>query len=249
MRRRTSPASRSAEAVPPDPPCHGRTEPGLLGHLKTALGIEFQHHDAGEDARAAAIVVLKAETHTGKKFEELLSPAPARPATPAGRTAPARKPRQSPEMPDPAPHLESLERLIGFLDERAPLIAADHGRMRAAQLEAIMSKGAAAVPGDDAIPVLSMSREERRAAENDLGVHVDNLMVQCEGYFRTGQFPAPHSAMRIAIILSRARIADRERAFLAAWCRNFGQGGNGRTYGELVRRAEKRGVAPGASET
>lgn len=90
------------------------------------------------------------------------------------------------------------------------------GRMRAALLEAIMSKGASAFLGYDAIPVLSMTKEVRRAAENDLGVHVENLLVQCEGYFRTVQFPAPHSAMRIAIILSRARIADRERAFLAA---------------------------------
>ena len=32
-----------------------------LGNLKKVLGLEFRHHDAGEDARAAALVVLKAE--------------------------------------------------------------------------------------------------------------------------------------------------------------------------------------------
>ncbi len=42
-----------------------------LGHLKTALGLEFQHHDAGEDARAAAEVVLHAERHLGTPFEQL----------------------------------------------------------------------------------------------------------------------------------------------------------------------------------
>ena len=42
-----------------------------LGHLKTALGLEFQHHDAGEDARAAAEVVLKAETVMGAKINML----------------------------------------------------------------------------------------------------------------------------------------------------------------------------------
>jgi DNA polymerase-3 subunit epsilon len=42
-----------------------------LGHLKTALGLEFQHHDAGEDARAAAEVVLHAEAHLGRTFEQL----------------------------------------------------------------------------------------------------------------------------------------------------------------------------------
>jgi DNA polymerase-3 subunit epsilon len=42
-----------------------------LGHLKTALGLEFKHHDAGEDARAAAEVVLHAEAHLGSTFEQL----------------------------------------------------------------------------------------------------------------------------------------------------------------------------------
>ncbi|MCX5579981.1 exonuclease domain-containing protein [Kaistia terrae] len=32
-----------------------------LAHLKLHLGLEFHHHDAGEDARAAAEVVLRAE--------------------------------------------------------------------------------------------------------------------------------------------------------------------------------------------
>jgi len=42
-----------------------------LGHLKTALGLSFQHHDAGEDARAAAEVVLHAEAHLGRTFAQL----------------------------------------------------------------------------------------------------------------------------------------------------------------------------------
>lgn len=42
-----------------------------LGHLKEALGLQFHHHDAGEDARAAAEVVLKAEQRLGKTIEEI----------------------------------------------------------------------------------------------------------------------------------------------------------------------------------
>lgn len=42
-----------------------------LGHLKTALGLEFTHHDAGEDARAAAQVVLKAEDRLELSFEQI----------------------------------------------------------------------------------------------------------------------------------------------------------------------------------
>ena len=42
-----------------------------LGHLKTALGLKFRHHDAGEDAHAAAEVVLKAEAVMGAKINML----------------------------------------------------------------------------------------------------------------------------------------------------------------------------------
>lgn len=42
-----------------------------LGHLKQALGLEFHHHDAGEDARAAAEVVLLAEERLGYPIEEI----------------------------------------------------------------------------------------------------------------------------------------------------------------------------------
>jgi len=45
-----------------------------LANLKKVLKLEFRHHDAGEDARAAAQVVLHAETHMGVPFDELVAP-------------------------------------------------------------------------------------------------------------------------------------------------------------------------------
>ena len=45
-----------------------------LANLKDFLNLDFQHHDAGEDANAAAQVVLMAENHTGKTFAELTAP-------------------------------------------------------------------------------------------------------------------------------------------------------------------------------
>lgn len=42
-----------------------------LGHLKTVLGLAFRHHDAGEDARAAAQVVLHAEAVLGSQIKVL----------------------------------------------------------------------------------------------------------------------------------------------------------------------------------
>ncbi|WP_342713966.1 hypothetical protein [Loktanella salsilacus] len=35
-----------------------------LANLKQELGLDFDHHDAGEDARAAAMVVLRARAAT-----------------------------------------------------------------------------------------------------------------------------------------------------------------------------------------
>lgn len=45
-----------------------------LAHLKRALDLEFTHHDAGEDAKAAAMVVLAAEQKTGSDLEDLIGP-------------------------------------------------------------------------------------------------------------------------------------------------------------------------------
>jgi len=47
-----------------------------LANLKRTLNLEFHHHDAGEDARAAAMVVLHAEDHLRLPFEDLIKPAP-----------------------------------------------------------------------------------------------------------------------------------------------------------------------------
>lgn len=49
-----------------------------LASLKRELDLAFHHHDAGEDARAAAMVVLHAEARLGMPFDELLLPAPKR---------------------------------------------------------------------------------------------------------------------------------------------------------------------------
>ncbi|MFN3953366.1 MAG: exonuclease domain-containing protein [Pararhodobacter sp.] len=46
-----------------------------LGNLKKVLDLDFRHHDAGEDARAAAMVVLHAEAHLSLTFDELIKPA------------------------------------------------------------------------------------------------------------------------------------------------------------------------------
>jgi len=44
-----------------------------LANLKRTLDLQFRHHDAGEDARAAALVVLHAERHLAMPFEQLIA--------------------------------------------------------------------------------------------------------------------------------------------------------------------------------
>ena len=45
-----------------------------LANLKRKLDLNFQHHDAGEDARAAAMVVLHAEAHLEMSYDKLILP-------------------------------------------------------------------------------------------------------------------------------------------------------------------------------
>lgn len=56
------------------PELKGRGGHGLA-NLKKTLSLKFHHHDAGEDARAAALVVLHAEAHLAMPFEALIIPA------------------------------------------------------------------------------------------------------------------------------------------------------------------------------
>ncbi|CUH68658.1 DNA polymerase III subunit epsilon [Thalassovita gelatinovora] len=58
-----------------------------LANLREKLNLNFRHHDAIEDARAAATVVLMAEQKTGLSFDDLLKP--ARKSYPKNPTAPA----------------------------------------------------------------------------------------------------------------------------------------------------------------
>jgi hypothetical protein len=42
-----------------------------LANIKKHLGLEFHHHDAGEDARASATVILRAEDLLGRPLDEI----------------------------------------------------------------------------------------------------------------------------------------------------------------------------------
>lgn len=70
-----------------------------LANLKTVLNLDFNHHDAIEDARASAQVVLHAERHTGKTFDQLVKGKGTRRRAPSTEDRPKR-PSRGPQRID-----------------------------------------------------------------------------------------------------------------------------------------------------
>ncbi|MDF2096396.1 hypothetical protein [Aquibaculum arenosum] len=82
-----------------------------------------------------------------------------------------------------------------------------------------------------------------KQADQDLGWQCDTVTDSFNRYLETGEIPAPHYPMRIAILLRKAKDFDREKRFLEVWCKHF-PSGNGATYTRLVERAKKSGAIP-----
>lgn len=216
-----------------------------LGNLKQALALEFEHHDAGEDAKAAALVVLRAEAHTGHSLEDLI-------CSPRRVSAVGRAPKSAPPKINPAdlvPALDKLTMLVAFLIEARPLSRAELEKIWKANSNRTFSRmletGKTYGQASGAPAFLTYLEEDfrrhMRSIDNDLGAQVKIVEAACRSYFVTGEIPAPHYPWRIAIILRKAKQTEHERAFLAAWCRHFPEG-NGVIYGKLIERARKCGL-------
>ena len=80
--------------------------------------------------------------------------------------------------------------------------------------------------------------------DNDLAMQVEIVSEGLDGWERSGMTPAPYYSYRIAVILSKQKEVEREKAFLAAWCRHFSEVGIGKRYADLVERARKKGAFP-----
>jgi hypothetical protein len=80
--------------------------------------------------------------------------------------------------------------------------------------------------------------------DNDLAKQVEIVGEGLDGWERSGMTPAPYYSYRIAVILSKQKEVEREKAFLAAWCRHFSEVGAGQRYSALVERARKKGAIP-----
>jgi hypothetical protein len=80
-----------------------------------------------------------------------------------------------------------------------------------------------------------------KSVNQDLEWQCNTVEFSFERYCKQGETPAPYFAMRIAILLRKAKEFEREKNFLAAWCKHFNFSGSG-TYSALVVRAQKIGA-------
>jgi DNA polymerase-3 subunit epsilon len=183
-----------------------------LGHLKKVLGLDFQHHDAGEDAKAAALVVLLAEQQTGQTLDELVAPPP-------------KKRQKSRAAVQALPLADKLTALVTFLMTQDPL---SRDEVDAKYQTSPTQSG-------------SSRTGHQRAIDNDLGAQIEIVDAACRRHFETGELPAPDHAWRITIILSKDKQVRHEQAFLTAWCRHFGDAA-GKRYTDIAVRAQKKGA-------
>lgn len=63
-----------------------------------------------------------------------------------------------------------------------------------------------------------------KKADQDLGWQCDTVSNAFKRYLEIGETPAPHYPMRVAVLLRKAKDFDREKQFLAAWCKHFPTG-------------------------
>ena len=142
--------------------------------------------------------------------------------------------------------LKKVDRLIALMDETKPLSQRERDRLsrkhrrRATQrmLDEEISYGQASGAPEFLLQDRRSFDRLIRETDQDLGWQCDTVSEAFGRYIETGEVPAPHYPMRIAILLRKAKEAEREYDFLGAWCRHFPTG-PGATYGKLVERRRK----------
>ena len=82
---------------------------------------------------------------------------------------------------------------------------------------------------------------EIRKTDNDLNGQIARFNFGLDRWFEYGESHPPYFPWRIAIILSKRREVDREKRFLASYCRHFWDR-KGNTDEKIVARAEKKGA-------
>lgn len=95
------------------------------------------------------------------------------------------------------------------------------------------------------LSILNQSEDAFRAAlkaiDTDLDRQIEIVNEGLDTWFEIGLIVPPYYAWRIVIILAKEKRSEYEKAFLAAWCRHFGQM-KGARFEALADRARKRGL-------
>ncbi len=146
--------------------------------------------------------------------------------------------------------LEKLDALIGRMNAMPALTAKQAAARRKANRidfiednEATIQRKLAELKADRSPSVLEDPGGIKQY-DNDLAKQVEIVSEGLDGWERSGMTPAPYYSHRIAVILSKQKEIEREKAFLAAWCRHFSEVGVGKRYADLVKRARKKGAFP-----
>lgn len=140
---------------------------------------------------------------------------------------------------------EKVDQLIGLFTEtpvqNAQVLRAREREAADQRIQRMLEEGVSYGQASGAPAFLNQNEEDFRAFLKDVD---QNLVWQCQtvseafaAYLQSGDIPAPHYPMRVAVLLRKAKDHDRERRFLAAWCKHFPIG-NGTTYAKLLERAK-----------
>ena len=161
--------------------------------------------------------------------------------------SPRRKPVTDSQLsPSQACKVDALIRT--FLDNPIMAVAERERRSREATrvaLAKMVDDGASYGQASGTPDFLNQDEQAFRTfikqVDQDIEWQCSTVMDAFTRYLKVGEVPAPHYPMRVAVLLRKAKDHDREKQFLAAWCRHFPVG-NGATYVKLVERAKAVGA-------
>lgn len=170
-------------------------------------------------------------------------PPPIRAPTPVPSSRPAENSRDEYEL---------LETLIDRLSDTPVMTAAEEAALDAKRREKMtdwiglmLDEGQAYAQASGNLPIYNQPEEgfrsEIRATDNDLRTQIDRFNFGLDRWFEMGESHPPYWPWRIVVILSKRKDLDREKRFLAAYCRHFWKR-KGRRDEMILERAEKKGA-------
>ena len=137
--------------------------------------------------------------------------------------------------------LDRVDLLTQRLNETEPLSKAERKRLYAAFSRQVFSRmtdegiswGEASGFGSLYVSDYEDFRGKIKRTDQNLDWQCDTVGRFLSHHLETGDVVPPYFPRRIAILLSKAKEKERERAFLEAWCRHFGAAG---WFGDRLRK-------------